>query len=364
MRDVFKTKKRTAVVFLVSLILLFAGIESYAAEKSVLKPKDTAKSSPLKYITLPLPPDAKLEATYKLTYKDHVTNDDRMVTLKRYSNYGSLDFGSLTISDKDNPNIIFYYELGFPTPKREKPVKIFEGSKSIKQFEYEKPPLLFILTHRDDDKNPSILMAYQLDILEPYNRATLHLGGTYAYELKDIVGDFDGDGNIEVLALELKVAGTRKNMGTGADIGVRSIYRYIYGGGTGGIYAPSLTPHFERVKGQGFEKYFMQHAQELIDKVYPQILAPEDPKIEKMYPSIWTKEEREKQKHEYAEIVVLNWLATVESTQNSKLIKEALAKLETLPYPDKKRKQELIQMLIQDGYPMLKQGDSEFNNKQ
>lgn len=359
MKDILRSKKRIAAALLLSLILLFASIETYAAEKPVLKPKDIAKSTALKYISIPLPPDAKLEATYKLTYHRIAFDEDYLITLKGYSN-----FGSLAISDKDNPNIIFYYELGFPPPSGEKPMKIFKGSKGKWPSEYERPPLLFILTHRDDDKNPSMLMVYQLDVLEPYNRATLRLGGTYAYELKDIVGDFDGDGNIEVLNLELKVAGTRKNMGTGADIGVRSIYRYIHGGGTGGIYATSPTPHFERIKGVAFEKNFMGHAQKLIDKVYPQILAPKDPKIEKEYPpTAATKEEREKQKYEDAEIVVLNWLATVESTQNPKLIKEALAKLETLPYPDKKRKQELIELLIKDGYPMLKQEDSIFNNR-
>ncbi len=343
MRDVLKSKERIAVVFLVSLILLFAGIESYAAEKGDLKSKDTAKNTAPKYISIPLSPDAKLEATYKLIYKDHVTNKDRLITLKRYS-----DFGSLTISDKSNPNIIFYYELGFPPPvsEREKPMKIFKDSKSKKPFEYEKPPLLFILTHRDDDKNPAILMAYQLDILEPYNRATLHLGGSYAYELKDIAGDFDGDGNIEVLNLELKVAGTKEDM-IEANSGVRSIYRYLYGGGTGGIYAPSPQPYFERIKGKAFEKYFMQHAQELIE-AYSQIMANRELKFE--------------EKEKLAEKIILNWLATVESTQNPKLIQEALAKLETLPYPDKKRKQKLIELLIQDGYPMLKQEDSSFNN--
>jgi hypothetical protein len=362
MKDVFSRKKRKIVIaILFCIAVLFLSSKSCATEKPILKPKDTAKSTAPKYVSIPMPPDAKLEATYKLIYKDHVTNEENLITLKRYSN-----FGALTISDNDNPNIIFYYEQGFPPPYRERPMKIFKGHASKKPSDYERPPLLFVLTHRDDDKNPSILMVYQVDISEPYNRATLRLGGTYAYELKDIVGDFDGDGNIEVLNLEVKVSGTRKDMGTGADIGVRSIYRYIYGGGTGGIYAPSPTPHFERVKGAAFEKYFMQHAQKLIDKVYPQILAPKDPKIEKEYPpTVSTKEEREKQKYENAEIVILNWLATIESTQNPKLIKEALVKLETLPYPDKKRKQEIIELLIQDDYPMLKQEDSSvFNNKQ
>jgi hypothetical protein len=351
-----RNKKEIVIAILFSVIALFAGIESYAAEKPVLKRKDIAKSSPAK--TVIIPEGYKLEDTHKLTYEDFA------ITLKSYSKVRTGAAGSLEVRDKDDPNGLYYYEFGFPPPIDEKPMKIFKGSQGKGTFEYDRPPLLFIITYMDDDKNASMLMAYQLDILEPYNRATLRLGGTYAYTLKDIVGDFDGDGNIEVLTLELKVAGMRKNMGKGADIGVRSIYRYIYGGGTGGIYAPSPTPHFERVKGKAFEKYFMQHAQELIDKVYPQILAPEDPKIEKEYPSIWTKEERQKQKHEYAEIVVLNWLATVESTQNPKMIKEALLKLETLPYPDKKRKQELIELLIQDGYPMLKQEDSNlFNNK-
>jgi hypothetical protein len=207
-----------SAVFLLSLILLFTSIESYAAEKPVLKPKDTAKNTAPKYVSIPLPPDAKLEATYKLIYKDHVTDEARLITLKRYSN-----FGSLAISDKANPNIIFYYEHGFPPPFGEKPMKIFKGSKSKKPSEYKRPPLLFIDTYMDDDKNASILMAYQLDVLEPYNRATLRLGGTYSYELKDVVGDFDEDGNIEVLNLELKVAGTKKNLGAGADLGVRSV---------------------------------------------------------------------------------------------------------------------------------------------
>jgi len=351
---VFKNKnaKGLAVIFLCCMILL-AGIECAAAEKSLLKFKDTPKSTAQKYISIPPPDDTKLEATHSLVYGDF------MIILKRYSQIGR-EFGSLTIKSKSNPNYIFYYELGFPPPFGKKPMKIFKGVDNKKLSKYGLP-LLFINTYIDDDKNGSLLMVYQLDIIEPYNRAILRLGGTYAYDIKDVAGDFDGDGNIEVLNLELKVAGTKKDMGTGADVGVRSVYRYVYGGGTGGIYAPSPTPHFERVKGKAFEKYFMEHAQKLIDKIYPQILAPEDPKKEKEYPSIWTKEERKKQKHEDAEMVVLNWLATVESTQNPKLIKEALAKLETLPYPDKKRKQELIELLIKDGYPMLKQEDGESN---
>jgi hypothetical protein len=245
------------------------------------------------------------------------------------------------IAGKNDPRYIYYYEQGIPPPVTDNPLKVFKGPAANGPSRYRVPPLLCVLTRMEDDINAAKLLAYQLDSLEPQNHASLRLGGTYTYELSQIVRDFDDDGNIEVINLELKVAGTREDMPESADLGVRSIYRFVYGGGVGGQYASSPTPHFERVKGRAFEKYFVMHANKLINDAYPKLLALKD--------------------IQYAEIVVLNWLATVESTHNSELISAALARLETLPYPDKYRKRALIRMLILDGYPLLKQQDSELS---
>lgn len=326
-----KTTKCIILTLFSGIIILFSGNGVCAAQNKILQAINTGKN--IQCAPVSLPPDAKLEATYTLTYNDHVTNEDNLITLKKYSN-----FSSLTISDKANPNVIFYYEQGLPPPKKKEPMKIFKSSKEKKVFEYEEPPLLAVIMHIED-RSSSIVIIYQLDVLEQYNRSAIHIGGAYPYKLEDIVGDFDNDGNIEVVNLELKSAGTKKDISLNPDIGVRSVYQYVYGGGTSGIYANSSFAYFKRVKGRAFEKIFMEHAEILIDKIYIQLLE--------------SKDNNSKKEYEDLEIAVLSWLATVESTQNTEVIKEALARFWKLPYPDNIRKGEIVKLLINDGYDML-----------
>ncbi len=184
--------------------------------------------------------------------------------------------------------------------------------------------LLFLL-HRlpFDRQNPAVLRVLAIDDAAGY-RAELRLGGGGGHSPKDIIGDFDGDGNLEVLNLELLTPAMKKFLpALAGGVCIRSIYRLILNG-----------PQFMRVKGRAFERQFMEHARELIDQHYPEAL----------------KEERSRP---WAEGIVMCWLATVDSTGSPALIRDALARLERLPYPDAARKRELRRLLAQDGYPLL-----------
>lgn len=323
--DINKNKTMTLIFFIIFIFsntsILFSGTISSQPESGINKfPK----------ILLELPKYFNLEDSYEIITKYY------HISLKTYSYDPADGLGSFSLSIEElSDHRPRYYEFGFPPPVKKNPMAIFEQKKG--------PTLLIIKTVLDTDNNRYILRCYDID--EPYNQTTLRLGGSSFENINDFVGDFDGDGHIEVRNLELKVAGTKQNMGQGADWGVLSIYRYIPGGGTFGKYYSSPNPHFERVKGRAFEKYFMQHAEKLINKDYPEYLrriktnSSDIPKIEKTD----------------LEAIVLNWLATVESTENPVLIKNALNHLKILPFPDKKRKEDYIKMLIQNGYPLLQQ---------
>ncbi|TAN41562.1 MAG: hypothetical protein EPN22_15030 [Nitrospirae bacterium] len=88
-----------------------------------------------------------------------------------------------------------------------------------------------------------------------------------------------------------------------------------------------------------FEENLTKHAGELIDRAYPALLAAEGLSDD--------------EKTDMAGRIVINWLAAVESTQNPELIRAALARLKTLPYINSKKKQELVELLIRDGFTML-----------
>jgi hypothetical protein len=326
MKDIMHyISSRIAALVLLSLIMIIPNNTSYAAEKNTQKQKQTTISTQPEKITIP--GEFKVKATYTLTHKSRLTNIDYRIILKEYARKPEWETDSFSIRIEGLSNgELDYYEFGYSIyPNGKKPMAVFEQKNGS--------PLLFIDMFMDDDhKNPGMIKVYELD--DPYNHATLRLGGDEAVRFNETIGDFDGDGFVEVLNLELKEAGTGKNMDTGANFGVRSIYRYVPGGGIGGQYYPFPSPRFERVKGRKFEKYFMAHAKRQIDKIQ-QLL--------------------NQKKYKYIEGLILDWLATVESTQNPELIKEALAQLESLPFPEEKRKKELIKMLIRDGYPMLQQ---------
>jgi hypothetical protein len=146
---------------------------------------------------------------------------------------------------------------------------------------------------------------------------------------RQIVGDFDKDGKVEVLNYGLREPGTGTTIpGRSAYLGPLVVYRYVASG-----EAANMTPAFERVKGPGFEKQYMEHADWLVNSQFPEMLKVGN--------------------HRAAETVLPSWLATVESAQNLDGIREALKKLGTLPYPSSARKRELVDLLIRDGYPLL-----------
>ncbi len=316
------------IIALCTVALLGPG---FGAEKTVGRDYCRVAGKPSPFPTLPK--QFTLRRTYDLRYKDY------LIQHKRYSHPDEeTDLSNLLIVHKPTCSLL-YYELGYPPPYGLAPMMIFRQKKG--------PTLLLVHATIDNkDRNGTLLRTYQIE--EPYNQASIRIGGGTSYNIRDLVGDFDGDGLLEVFNLELKVADTRQNASMSADFGVASVYRYVPGGGTEDEYYTSPASGFTRVKGQAFQNYFMQHAKHLIDKDYPDYLA-RTKHAEDRDPL------EQQQDKELVEIIVLNWLATVESTQSPDLIQEALRRLTKLPYPDKQRKEELVRMLIHDGYPMLKQ---------
>ncbi len=279
-----------------------------------------------------LPQEFKLEHGTQLRYKDYV------VFLRNYSHPREENqLSNLVIMHWPDCSLD-YYELGFP-PAYGEPMMIFEQRKG--------PPLLLVhATLSDEDRDGTLLRVYPFRAW--YNHTSLRIGSYY--HIPEIVGDFDGDGYLEVLNLEMRVAGIREPRYFDPEFGTASVYRYVPAHGTGGERTHSPVPGFVRLKGRTFESYFMKHARALIDKDYPDILKCAKGDIE-LPGALWGQE----QCTELLEPIVLNWLATVESTHNPTLIKQALQWLKTLPYPDAQRKKELVRMLIADGYTMLKQ---------
>lgn len=334
-RTMARSGARRFILITFTVLLFFGAIGTDCVAYQSQKPAKGASEGRSVLESLVLPKQFKNLRTHKTVHGDY------RITLRHYSYDAASEVGVSGLAIEYVPDsALLYYELGYPPPDRRTPMTVFKQKKG--------PDLLILHTVLiDRDKNPTMLKVYELE--EPYNHSALRIGGGYAYELKDLIGDFDGDGRLDVLNLELKIAGTDENMGMGAEFGVRSVYRYVPGGGTAGRYYPSPQSHFERVKGRVFEKYFMHHAQKLIDKDYPEILS----RKEKGDPSKATHLKREGTR--LLEAIVLNWLATVESTQNPEQIAKAILRLEMLPFPDPQRKRELLNMLVRSGYHMLKQ---------
>jgi len=172
---------------------------------------------------------------------------------------------------------------------------------------------------------------YDLGILDGRSYSEFGLGShTPVFE------DLDGDGMYETMV--------HKYIDLSWSTGVMepiSEFSHIVDGPLLAIYR--YTPDFVRVKGKGFEKYFVAHAKELIEETYPKWF--EKGKASGMTEKIRTQ----------LNYIVENWLATIESTQDTATIKEALKKLEELPYPSAMAKKGTIERLVRQGYPMLKE---------
>lgn len=323
----------TALLTFLIVAVCIGGLSSYVAAETGAKQDDGVIAN--KRCPLPeLPQEFELEYSTQLQYKDYA------VFLKNYSHPRKQSFVSNLIIMHWPTCDLQYYELGFPP--------VYEGDDPMMIFEQRKgPPLLLVNAALDDrDRDGTLLKVYPIDA--PYNQTSLRIGSYY--HIPDIIGDFDGDGYLEVLNLEMRVAGVREPEYFDAGFGAASVYRYVPAHGTWGKRTHSPVPGFVRIKGRAFESYFVKQARALIDKDYPHILKCAKGEIE-LPGVLWGQE----QCTERLEPIVLNWLATVESTQNPTLIRQALQRLKTLPYPDAQRKKELVQMLIADGCTMLKQ---------
>lgn len=198
-----------------------------------------------------------------------------------------------------------------------------DGVMPIKVVMQGNSPLVVVYQHW-------YLGRYDLGILDGRSYSEFGLGShTPVFE------DLDGDGMYETMAhLYIPVVSPGKDITElishlDADGPILGIYRY--------------TPDFIRVKGKGFEKYFVAHAEKLIEETYPRWM--EKAKVSGMTEKIRTQ----------LNYIVGNWLATIESTQDTATIKEALKKLEELPYPSALAKKGTIERLVRQGYPMLKQ---------
>lgn|GEM_PF-2874337 len=167
-----------------------------------------------------------------------------------------------------------------------------------------------------------------------YNSDFLVFNTVFLRTKKPNFADLDGDGYFETMGydpISTKIA-DYKSSEAESQGNVLIIYRYKNG--------------FSRIKGKSFEKYYMEHAQELIEKKYPEW-------FDKLNKTKSESLDRELKRRTVYSIIAA-WLATVESTQTPELIKEALQRLKTLPYPAEEEKQKIVDNLIRYGYPMLK----------
>ncbi len=301
---------RASLLLLWLVVLLLAGGSVSSAQPGTQGPGPGTAPS--------LPASARLTATH--TLKHHVEKRGTYTITVESFEYDNTDGGYSTLRIYDAVNVLDHYEVAHTPLAYGSPPIV--GKAKNQEF-------LFVEYRLDyDHKNPGLLGVYVIP--EAALRAHLRLGGSAATRLGDIVGDFDGDGKLEVLNLEILEPGTRQPLpGASADLGVRSIYRVVSGP------SPSWALHFERVKGRAFEKQFLSHARWLIEEAYPKLL--------------------KRKQLRAAESVVMSWLATVESTSNAERIREALARLEALPHPDPGRKREILGLLVRDGYPLLGQ---------
>ena len=153
-------------------------------------------------------------------------------------------------------------------------------------------------------------------------------------KMKPNFADLDGDGYYETIGYDY-IRPTSVEEGNfwareGGEVLV--IYRYKNG--------------FKRIKGRSFEKYYMEHAHNLLEKNYPAW-------IDKLK-NTKTDSFDSQLKRETVYRIIAAWLATVESTQNPELIKAAFKKMRELPYPLEEEKQEIVKKLIEYGYTGLK----------
>jgi hypothetical protein len=159
-----------------------------------------------------------------------------------------------------------------------------------------------------------------------------------------IFEDIDNDGYYEVIAHHYftTIDGKTSEIPAKAEYGpILAIYRYDSSKQEAAYYGT----HFIRAKGKKLERFFTAHARDLIEKKYPYWLG----KIEnKSSPADDIKKE--------VRWVLEGWLATLESTQNPEKIKEALTRFKKLSYPSPSEKQQILEKLIQNGYPMLNVG--------
>jgi hypothetical protein len=304
------------VLVLLSILMMFPTLTASATEQDTRKRKQTTVSVPSEDVT---PPGIfKTGAPHVLTHKNYV------ITLQAYS-YNPLGWdpvSSVKIERLPKKEVL-YHEFGVPPPVPRDPMAVFEQKKG--------PALLCILTFLELDKaNSALLRVYELEY--PYNQIPLRVSAHKPFNIRDHVGDLDGDGCVEVLTTGFKVAGSHMNMERGAEPGTLFVYRYVPGPGTDSEeYGPSQFPCFKRVKGRAFKRFFMDQASYIYN---------------------WISKEKERDE---LERLILNWLATIESTQNPALIKEALRRFKAMSRPDAKGKERILKLLIKDGYSMLKE---------
>jgi hypothetical protein len=166
-------------------------------------------------------------------------------------------------------------------------LRIFNEVGDLDYFEFSWPPLakgvrpitlrtghsdfLFTMHRLDyDGKNPLLLRVYDI-YATSRSRTELRLWSGrrgYTRNLSDLVGDFDKDGKVEVLNCDIREPGTGIPLGTGY-LGPRVVYRDVV---AGEATDPTSLFQVQRVKGRGFEKQFMEHAEWLIDTAYPGML--------------------------------------------------------------------------------------------
>ena len=267
------------------------------------------------------PPGATLVETYSLGHRVAGAGDYR-IEVENFD-YGNLTGGFSALRIFNEVGQMGYFEFSQPPlAKGVRPITLSAGNAE----------LLFIMYRLDyDGQNPLLLRVY--DIYAPArSRMELRVWSSrrdYARNLSDFVGDFDKDGKVEVLNYDLREPGTGIQLVT-AYLGPLAVYRYVGVGDTAGA---NYTRMFQRVKGRGFEKQFMEHAEWLIGTAYPDML---------------------KAGHQRAaETAILSWLATVANTQNPDRVHDALRKLGNLPHPNAARKRELVGLLVKDGYEQL-----------
>lgn len=164
-----------------------------------------------------------------------------------------------------------------------------------------------------------------------------------SWDRKPIFEDLDGDGSFETLAyrnLRQSFDGKyfKEPVGEYEDMEgkILAVYRYM-----SSVHDRGSGSYFMRLKGRDFEKYFMEHARKLIEKKYPKWL-------EKGRASSFDIQSRRQLYR-----IIEGWLATVESTQNVELIKEALDNLRDLPWPSVEEKKKILEKVIERGYPGL-----------